>query len=505
MKKLVLPALIGLCLLPFAAAQTQPPSPTPTPPAAAQQQSPGKEPAASEKSAEQHKITAEEAQQLFKSADQILQFASRDTLLPVKHPVTKAMRTREQVEQYIGDKFKDDADRIRFERSELVLKKFGLLPRQFNLHDFLIKLLGEQVAGFYDEKKKTMNLLDWVSLDLQRPVMAHELTHALQDQNFDLEKMQKEHEEIEKRGPADYNALIVADEEATARTALMEGQAMIVFADYLINTMGGSDCAGDPGCEIPVQRSVGDFPQFVDLMLLQMDKAKGDSLLDSAPLLLREALIFPYTHGMRFAAKLLASGGRQMAFSNVVKRMPKTSREILQPEEYLAGHTVPPLLLPDFKFLKDGFEAFDAGAIGQMDVNIMMKQYRQEEAAAKLSPEWRGGSYYAVTRKGAKPADANSTAHIGLIYVSRWSDEKSAQEFAKIYAAALNQRYSKVEHSPNSGSSGRDKYTTSDGTVYIRQRGAVVIDVESFDEATAEKVIQAVEAQQSGGKTAEVR
>src|SRR5205085_12242111 len=132
--------------------------------------------------------TAGEGEELFQSVDEILHVAGPDTLLPVKHDVKKAIVSREQVAKYIDDKFKDDVDRIRFERSELVLKKFGLLPRKFDLHNFLVKLLSEQVAGYYDEKSKTMNLLDWIDPEMQRPVMAHELTHALQDQSFDLGK-----------------------------------------------------------------------------------------------------------------------------------------------------------------------------------------------------------------------------------------------------------------------------------------------------------------------------
>lgn len=502
MKKSCLLSLFLLfvtCLVP---AQTGQQPQTPPPPSGAdQQQAPKKPPVPGEEPPEkEHKITQDEAKELFQSVDQILQFASRDTLLPVKHPVKKAMVTREEVEQYIGDKFKDDVDRIRFERSELVLKKFGLLPRQFNLHDFLIKLLGEQVAGYYDEKKKTINLLDWVAMDMQKPVIAHELTHALQDQSFDLEKMVKKDEEIEKRGPEEFNALIQIDEESTARTAVMEGEAMIVFADYVLNSMEGDACGNNPSCQIPNKRSVADFPKFVDLMLSQMDKEKGDSLLDSAPLLLREELIFPYSRGMKFIARLLTSGGKQMAFTQVVKRMPKTSREIMQPEEYLAGHVVPPLLLPEFKFLKDDFEPFDAGAVGQLDVSILLKQYTEDEVADRLSPDWRGGSYYAVGRKGAKPADGNATAHIGLIYVSKWASDKSAQEFARIYASSLPGRYKKLEHAQSEGASGRDKYLSADGPIYIQQNGPLVIAVESFDDGTSEKLIQAVMAQQ--GQTA---
>ena len=58
----------------------------------------------------------------------------------------------------------------------------------FHLRPFLISLLTEQIAGFYDDKTKTVNLLDWIEPDEQKGVLAHELTHALQDQKVDLSK-----------------------------------------------------------------------------------------------------------------------------------------------------------------------------------------------------------------------------------------------------------------------------------------------------------------------------
>jgi hypothetical protein len=495
MKKFTLFLVFAFLFSSFVPAQTSQPTP-PTgqtqqqPPPKGTQQAPS--PAGPEKQAEkpekEHRITPDEVIELFKSVDEILLFASKDTRLPVKHSVKKAVVTREQVEKYVGDKFKDDADRIRFERSELVLKKFGLLPRKFQLHDFLIKLLGEQIAGYYDEKTKTVNLLDWVEPEAQKPVMAHELTHALQDQSFDLQKLMKKDEDIEKRGPEEFNALIKIDEESTARTAIMEGQAMIVLLDYVL---------------APTGRSVQDSPKFVEFMMDEMQKNEGKDMLETAPLLLREELLFPYGAGTKFIEQLLIAGGKDMAFTKVMQRPPQTSREILQPDEYLAGRTVPPLLLPDMGFLKNDFEAFDAGAVGQFDVSILLKQYAEAAVADRLSPEWRGGSYYAVGRKGAKPADPNSSAHIGLIYVSKWSSDKAAGEFARIYASALPGRYDKLQHLASQESKpGRDKFSSADGPIYIQQNGTLVIAVESFEDALAERLIQAVLSRESAAQPA---
>src|SRR5258708_5845909 len=185
-----LPVILFL-LLPFAFAQTaqpalpsQTPQPSPTPQSVppAQPQGTPSHRLEVESVEKIHQITPAEAKELFRSVDEILRFASKDTGLPIKKKVKRTIVSRPQVEKYISDKFKDDADRIRFERSELVEKKFGLLTRTFHLHSFLIKLLTEQVAVYYDANTRTMNLLDWNEPEMQRPVMAHKLNHALEHQ-----------------------------------------------------------------------------------------------------------------------------------------------------------------------------------------------------------------------------------------------------------------------------------------------------------------------------------
>jgi hypothetical protein len=311
---------------------------------------------------------------------------------------------------------------------------------------------------------------------MQKAVMAHELTHALQDQSYDLEKMSKEDEKIEKKGLTDLRALVRNDEESTCRSAVMEGQGMIVLVDYLL---------------APAGKSVQDSPGFVDVMLSSMEKDRSSPIFDSAPLLLQDELIFPYRHGMKFIRDLLVAGGKQAAFKKVLDQMPQTTREVMQPQEYLAGRRVPTLFLPDLGFLKDQYEPFDAGAMGELDVNILLKVYANEQVAKSLSKEWRGGVYYAAGHKGAQPKDANSTAHVGLYYISRWSGEDSARYFAKLYAAGLKPRYTALQHlPPDPAKPGLDRYTSADGLIFIQQTGNVVVAVESFDPETADKLIQ---------------
>jgi hypothetical protein len=332
------------------------------------------------------------------------------------------------------------------------------------------------VAGYYDEKTRTMNLLDWNEPEMQRPVMAHELTHALQDQSFNLEKMSKHDEEVEKHGLDDLDELVRNDENSTCRSAVLEGQAMIVLLDYVMAPQG---------------QSVEKMPQVVELMQASMDKNRGSPVFDSAPLLLQEELAFPYRQGMKFIKDLLVAGGKQLAYTGVLGRMPQTTREIMEPKEYLAGHRVPPLLLPDLKFLKKDYEPYDAGAVGQLDVSILLRIYADEALDKRLNPEWRGGAYYAAGRKGVKPPDRNSSAHIGLFYVSRWATEAAAQEFAKTYAASLSKRYTGLRLAQASSAvPGLNKYTSADGPIFIQQTGNVVMSVESFDEESAKKLLE---------------
>ena len=114
-----------------------------------------------------------------------------------------------------------------------------MLPREFNLETFLVALLKEEVAGYYDPKTKTVNLLDWVPIEEQEPVMAHELTHALQDQDINLQKWMKKGDkdlgEIRKDPtPAD----IENDEIDNAREAVIEGQAQAMMFQYAIAPTG---------------------------------------------------------------------------------------------------------------------------------------------------------------------------------------------------------------------------------------------------------------------------
>lgn len=425
----------------------------------------------SEPSKSDSKITPEQAEQLFRDVDTILDFASKDTDLPKKHEVKRRLASRDEVVSYLKKNMAEDKDVQRLRRTELVLKKFGLLPKTFDLQSFLVSLLEEQVAGYYDAKTKTVNILDWVSPDLQRPVLAHELTHALQDQSFGLDKwLRRGAEDLDtkrKITPDD----ILADENSEARQAVVEGQAMVVLLDYML---------------APMHRTVADSPEVVDTLNADMANGTPDSTqYRNAPIFLKESLTFPYRYGVEFVAEVLRAQGKDKAFAGPFDNRPRTTREIMEPKTYLSGERLALLELPDFKRIFKDFDRFDIGAIGEFDVDVLAEQYAGEEIAHKIYPHWRGGYYYSVRPKG------NPSGTLGLLFVTRWDSPKSAEQFAGIYARGMQQRYKQVEAQQDSTLpadlknlqtlGGDHTWKTEDGAVVIAVRGNTILVTESLD------------------------
>jgi hypothetical protein len=474
-------SFIVLIVLFAISAWSQAPAPQPQDnPTPAQQQPPSQKadkPEAPSTEDQEKKISPKEAEELFRSVDEILQFASKDTDLPVKHEVKRRLVTRDEVEAYLKKSMSEDKSAKRLERTQLVLKKFGLLPRDFDLQTFLIALLREQVAGYYDSKTKTVNLLDWIDAEQQKPVLAHELTHALQDQSFNLEKWMKvedfDLDEKKSITPDD----IDNDEAGEARESVVEGQAMVVLVDYML---------------APTGQNILSSPQIANALKEGMLVGTSDSPeFQNAPIFLREELTFPYRYGLDFEAELLKSGKRK-AFADTFTNPPRTTRQIMEPQTYLSGEKLPPMQLPDFKQDFKNYERFDIGAMGEFDVAILMDQYAGVETAHKMYPNWRGGYYYAARPKG------DPAAPLAILYVSRWSSPETASQFAAIYAKALDTRYKHVHEAADDEKNpapdfksleslnGAHAWLTEEGPIVIVVQADTVFVTESLDQPTTE-------------------
>jgi hypothetical protein len=474
-----------------AAAQAPPPPAQPAPPQSSSPQaskpegtkasSAGDTGPGSPDKGETH-ITPDQAKELFGLVDQLIKFSSQETGLPIKSEVKRRMTTRAEVEKYLLEKFNEDEDAKRMQRSEIVLKKFGLLDRDFNLKPFLLALLKEQIEAYYDPKTKTVNMLDWIAVDEQKPVLAHELTHALQDQHVDLDKWSDQTPSDVSHKAADDSEHLAKDEFDTAREAVTEGQATAVMMDNILKPMGKS--------------LVGD-PEVVDLIKKQMAGSDNSPVLARAPLLLSESLLFPYREGLSFEQDVWMDSGRAAAFTGVLDRPPSSSWEIMNPREYEKGHVAPIPYLPDIHPLVDQtYRPYDIGQVGQLDVHILTGLFGGDGAARDLTSAWNGGIYWAGQRLSATtPEELASSRSISLFYLSAWTNEASARAFARLYADELGRKYSglKADKADSKDSDDADGfvervYTTDEGPVVITRQGKLVFVSESFDLPVARKL-----------------
>ena len=427
-------------------------------------------------------LTAEQEKKLLGSEDEILKFVSKDTGLPIVSPVKCRFISRDAVAKDLRKKFDEDKDTKRMERSELVLKKFGLLDRDFHLRPFLLSLLTEQIAGYYDNKTKEMTLLDWVPIDQQEPVMAHELTHALQDQKVNLTKWGDQEIEGIAKNVTEDNKHIAVDEADTTREAVLEGQAMVSFADHML---------------APTGKTLKDVPQIGE-QLEQNAGDMGDSpVLSRAPLVLQQALLFPYTAGLGFEQAVLVKQGTKAAFAGVLDAPPSSTYEILTPDAYMR-HVVPPVMrLPDVHpLLKDaGYEPYDVGVMGELDVRMTAELFGGRPLAQALAPEWDGGIYYAAQRSKATEAEKETTASLAILYSSRWKNEDSARSYFEVFDQEMPRQYDGLVRRKEAEKDENERvYTTREGDVLLTLEGKTVWVSEGFDVALARKLRSSVDA-----------
>ncbi len=427
------------------------------------------------------RTTPEDVKKLLESVDEILSFASEDSGFPKHSAVKSRLVSEKDVENSARERLAKQEYTQRFARAELTMKKFGLLPKEFSLREFLVRATGKQVAAYYDDETKMISLLNWIPAETQAPILAHELTHALQDQNYNLQKwMGREHKPASspnaKSSQGESN-----DDGLTARDAVVEGQAMVVYIDFILAKFG---------------RNLQNTPGLVYQMEDPAVKATPDTeLLHDAPMILRETGTFPYRSGLIFEGELLQAGGKQMAFAGAFARPPRSTHEVFQPRAYIDKEPLPSLTIPDLRpVVGDKYEVFDKGGIGELDVRAILEQSGNRKIAESLASAWQGGRYIAF-RKLPSTAEPSTTADLALFYVSRWRSPEAAGQFARLYAGAVTQRYQKVSPQPVPACTG-DRCPvfaaynmTEEGPASIQQfADNTVVVCEGFDDATASQL-----------------
>lgn len=348
--------------------------------------------------------------------------------------------TKEGVKRFLEQQVKENVKPEEIRIEETTLKKLGFVPQDFDLKATTIELLTEQAAAFYDYRKKKLFVIDSGTDIVQHSALVHEVAHALADQHFHLDKFIR-------RGSKD-------DDGSLARLAVMEGQATWLMSEYLTRKTG---------------QSLKDSPVLVKMMS-RMAELAGDQypVFDRAPLYLRETLIFPYTQGMLFQHAVFEKMGKA-AFTEVFRRPPADTQQILDPRKYFEGAQPEKPLLPELASRRE-YKRYTAGDMGQLDHAILIRQYAGKEESAALAPAWRGGAYRLLRDK--------NTGRLVLAYASEWESGESAARFFAVYRMVLKGKWKRFEISseaPNAVSGRGD-----DGWFLLRRDGKRVTSLEGL-------------------------
>ena len=376
------------------------------------------------------------------TADEVLQSVSQITGLTLLAPLKKTLRSRDEIRAYVireMDDEKNPAERYAETRSA---EAFGLIPKGFPLDSFLIDLLTEQVAGLYDPRAQEFYIADWIPVDDQRMVMAHELTHALQDQHFQIEAWVK--------------AARPNDDAELARESVLEGSAMAAMIDYMLKG---------------THKTVADLPA-IDPSLFIGDTSKSPKLQE-APQFLKDGMIFPYLSGLNFSVAILKPGGWS-AVSDVFAKPPVSTQQIMHPALYKSGKAVATVKIPSLDDQLGGnWAKLDENAMGEFGWKEVLKQFLGEEKAKTLAAAWDGDRYEVYEQKNTKK--------LVLFVRLRLDSEEHAGRFFAVYADALLKKYK--EQSSPARTSGFFTFESPDGGVFLRCFGLECVTLEGANRA----------------------
>lgn len=314
--------------------------------------------------------------------------------------VSREFPTRQQLIDYLEAQYSRDLAAADLLKAELLYKGLGMLALDTDLRSVYLTLLGSQIAGFYDTDTGIMNVIPTVgddpgsSLSLtEQAIYVHEYTHALQDQHFDLGRLESEE-------------LMNAPDQSLALLALVEGDATAVM-----NLFTQAASVQNP---------------FAALGMLIEGVQAGNLLLPEGipPALVRE-LAFPYEDGLNFVLAVYRAGGWD-AINAAYDNPPTTTEQVIHPEKYLDGEGALDVSLGD-RGLSPG-PAWDAvwdTTLGEFYLREHLRAGLSRAQAAQAAAGWGGDRF----RLYHQP----ETGDIGWVMAIRWDSDREAREFQRLY------------------------------------------------------------------------
>lgn len=344
------------------------------------------------------RLTAAEADALVKEMSATVEKIRH---LKFKTPVTMQIIDGASARSQFKSKIQPrDEEQMRY--TQEVYARLGLVAKGTDLVADFLNMAEEGVDGYYEPGAKTFYLLDHVAKDDVRAVMAHELTHALEDQHYDLAALSKR---------AENN-----DDRATALAALVEGSAMVVMLVYLDQEMRQGRAAMSEARE---------------------DQTDRANRLKSAPSFVRRSLMLPYVLGFSFLLRghpwNFHRGGVFISdLDHAYSRPPLSTRHIIHPELYWRRPDIQftPPKLPDLsKTLGEGWRRTTEGSIGELGIAVLTGVKLDFDRDDILMPAtWSNrlsagcvGDVYQQYKNGDRTV---------TILMTGWENQRMAEEFA---------------------------------------------------------------------------
>lgn len=321
--------------------------------------------------------------------------------LAFQHAVPMQVADRAAIRAYAVARLDHEYSPAEFRAKSESLIAWGFVQRPFDMRTFYEELLSEQIGGYYDPFQGVFFIADWLPAMLQKPIMAHELTHALQDQHFQLRPL--------------LLGVKSNDDASLAGTAVVEGEGLAVMIDYALRPVG------------IVFESVPNLESLIDSRF-PADSA-GYRVFASAPPLVKQTLLFPYLQGLLFVRAAKLHGGWP-AVSALYDSLPASTEEVLWPERYFETRDRPtPVTLPDLAHvLGSGWRHLDTNVLGELAVRVMLERALPTAEALEAARGWDGDRYDLYERRRGETA---------LVSVSVWDTEADAEDFERGWRRVL--------------------------------------------------------------------
>jgi hypothetical protein len=365
--------------------------------------------------------------------------------LQPKNQVPLRILDQAALQRYFVDRFNQDYLPGERESDQKLLNTLGLVSQTDSVVQILLEVLQEQVLGLYNPDDKAMYLLnDNAQFGAEeKATFAHEFTHALQDQYFDLTTLAPKHPEN--------------DDRSLAIQALTEGDAVLMQRIWSQENM---------------------TPDEIN----QLGQSGSASKLYSEPLFLREQLLFPYGDGFNFVHQIYQAGGGYAGVDEVFRNPPDSTAQILHPDKY-RSHVKPiEVTLPDLSqgSLGDGWRKINSNVLGELDLRLILSQLTDTATGVRGSSGWGGDRWELLEKDG----------HQALVISSVWDTQNDAKNFFETFGLAMKNRFPAAN--TEEASATRQALTAPTAATEVRRNGLNVLVVLSFDRSSAESIVAAL-------------